>query len=399
MSVGIDLFAAEFRADPHPAYATLRQSAPVLHHPQDFWVVSRYADVAALQRSPHSVEETSLRIVPAFKSDTARLGAQNRMMHGLSVLDRDPPDHHRLRRLLAGPFTRGAIAARADRIQRMVYSALDDVAAAGTIDLMPEVIFGLPFTLISEIIGLPAVDVDAVRRHTAVLTLGLEPLPEPGVQQQIRAANDQLTEIIGDAVRRKRAHPADDLLSELITAEREGVLDEAELVAQVMLVFIAGHETTVNLIGSGVATLLAHPEAAELLRHRPGLMANAVEEILRFEPSVHLMRRITLGPLEIGQTVVPDGALVIGAVAAANRDPDFWGSDAEYFRPDRALAPRHLSFGAGVHHCLGAALARAEATAFLRAFVQRFPRARLCSSDWNGRINVRGPASMVVSVD
>ncbi len=395
---GMDLFDPAFAVDPHTAYRRLQATAPVVVHPQGFWLLTRYADVAALQRSGHSVQESALRHIPDFKSDSTRLGDENRMMRGLSLLDSDPPDHSRLRRLVGTPFTRSGVAARMDRISRLADRALDRVAAAGTIDLMHEVAFTMPYEVISEILGVSGVDTERFREHIGTLVLGLEPLAEPATQARIRAANDELTAMTRDLVRRKHSDPGDDLLTALIAAERAGELTGDELVAQVMFVLIAGHETTVNLIGSAVATLLAHPDSIAMVRQRPDLVTNVVEEVLRFEPSVHLMRRVTTAPLDVEGVRIPLGSFVIGVIAAANRDPAFWGGDAATFRPDRPLAHRHLSFGAGIHHCLGAALARAETAAFLSGFIERFPRARLDSLSWNGRRNIRGPESVVVTV-
>lgn len=394
-----DPFAPGFAADPYPHYARLRAHAPAYEHPLGFWILSRHADVAALQRSSHSVDEANLTRLPAWKSDSDRLGKRNRIMGGLSMLDQDPPDHTRLRRLVTKAFSRRAIAEWEPRAADHVAAGLDRVAAAGHADLVAELAFPLPFAIISEMLGIPEVEHTRLRELTAVLVLALEPLADPALQTRIRAADAELLDLVGELVRWKRTHPGDDLLTGLITAEHEGdALTTAELTAQVMLLYLAGHETTVNHLGNGLLALLENPAQAALLRARPELAVNAVDELLRYDTPVHLMRRITVGPLQVGDTEIPSGSWVLACLAAANRDPEFWGEDADRLRLDRPIADRHGSFGAGIHHCVGAALVRLQGRIAFSAFAQRFPDAVLEEVRWNGRINVRGPAALMVSV-
>ncbi|MFJ4657098.1 cytochrome P450 [Nocardia sp. NPDC088792] len=394
-----DPFAPDYAADPYPHYARLRTQAPVYEHPLGFWIVSRYADVAALQRASHSVDEANLTRLPAWKSDSATLGKRNRMMGGMSMLDQDPPDHTRLRRLVAKAFTRRAVEDLQPRIEAYVDTALDRMAAAGRVDVVAELAFPLPFTIISEMLGIPVADDARLRELTAMVVLSLEPLADPQLQERVRAADAELFGRVGELVRWKRAHPGDDLLSALIAAEHEGdVLSEDELTAQVMFLYLAGHETTVNHLAGGLLALLRHPEQAGRLRTEPALAANAVEELLRYDSPVHLMRRITVEPLTIDEIEIPTGSWVLGCIAAANRDPGFWGEDAAELRLDRPIAVQHGSFGAGIHHCAGAALVRLESRIALPAFVRRFPDAVVEDVRWNGRINVRGPAELIVTV-
>ncbi len=198
----------------------------------------------------------------------------------------------------------------------------------------------------------------------------------------------------------KRAHPADDLLTALITAEDDGdALSDDELIAQTLLLYIAGHETTVNLIAGGTLALLRNPDQLALLRDDPTLAAAAVEELLRYDSPVQASRRITLEPVTIRGTVIPAGAFVMASLASANRDELFWGADAAEVRLSRDNARHHVSFGAGPHHCLGASLARLEAAMAFARLVARFPGLDLDGDvAWNGRINLRGPAHLPVSV-
>jgi cytochrome P450 len=392
-------FVDGFVENPYPHYAELRTIAPAHEHPLGFWIVSQYEDVSRLQRSGHSVDEQYLTHLPQWKSDSSTLGKENRMMRGLSILDQDPPNHTRLRRLVSRAFTRRAIDALEPRIETLVDEALDRMAEAGRVDLVAELAFPLPFTVISEMLGIPAVAHSRLRDLTGTLVRGLEPLADPDVQTAIRSANQELMAMVGEMIGWKRANPGEDLLTALIAAEDDGdVLSEDELIAQVMLLYIAGHETTVNHLAGGILALLRHPGQLRLLHENPGLAANAVEELLRYDSPVHLMRRITLEPFSAGGKEIPAGTFVIACLAAANRDPEFWGADADELRLDRPDAHQNVSFGAGVHHCLGAALVRLEARVAFGRFARRFPSPVFEDVQWNGRINVRGPAKLSVAL-
>jgi cytochrome P450 len=216
----------------------------------------------------------------------------------------------------------------------------------------------------------------------------------------IVAASEEISAITRDLIAWKRGHPADDLLTALISAEHEGqVLSDEELVAQVVLLYVAGHETTVNLIANGVLALLRHPDQLALLRERPDLIGNAVEEFLRYDSPVQQSRRITTAPHPVRDKVIPAGTFVITGLASANRDEEFFGPDAGRLRLDRAEARHHVSFGAGPHHCLGAALARLEGRLAIGRLVQRFPGLAAAGQvEWNGRINLRGPERLPVAV-
>jgi cytochrome P450 len=260
--------------------------------------------------------------------------------------------------------------------------------------------FPLPFAVISTMMGMPDIDHTRLRDLSGTLVRSLEPVTDPAVMEEIIAADDELASMAREVIAWKRDHLADDLLSRLIQAEDDGdVLNDEELVAQVLLLYIAGHETTVNLIAGGVLALLRHPDQLQALRDDPELAGNAVEEMLRYDSPVQMSRRITLEPYEVGGRKIPAGSFVIASLASANRDEAFWGDDAGTLRIDRPNANRHVSFGAGAHHCLGAALARLEARVAVGRLVQRFPD--LASDgevECNGRINLRGPARLPVRV-
>ena len=275
------------------------------------------------------------------------------------------------------------------------------MAESGRVDLVNALAFPLPFAVIAEMLGTPPADHERIRELSGTVVRSLEPVADPEVAAAIMAADTELTGIAADMIAWKREHPADDLLTALINAEDDGdMLGDDELVAQTLLLYIAGHETTVNLISGGMLALLRHPGQLDRLRRDPALVPGAVEELLRYDSPVQASRRITLEPVTLRDTKIPAGAFVMASLGAANRDPEFWGPDADDLRLDRENARQHVSFGAGHHHCLGASLARLEASIAFERIAARFPALRLDGDVvWNGRINLRGPAHLPVAVD
>jgi len=403
-----DPFAPGFADNPYPQYATMRQQAPVYEHPFGFWLLTSYDDVSWLLRAPGlSVEDDNVAadsLLRQVREEVYGDGAPR--ASAISMLDRDPPDHTRLRRLVSKAFTPRAIQALRPRIADLVDGLLDAMAGPGEVggvrevDLVDALAFPLPFSVIAEMLGTPPADHDRIRRLTGTVVRSLEPVADPELVQAIMAADEELSQIAADMIAWKRANPADDLLTALIHAEDDGdVLNDDELVAQTLLLYIAGHETTVNLIAGGTLALLRHPAQLALLRANPALVGNAVEELLRYDSPVQASRRITLEPVTVGGVTIPAGAFVMASLGSANRDQRFWGADADELRLDRDNARQHVSFGAGHHHCLGASLARLEATIAFERLVSRFPGLTLAADVvWNGRMNLRGPAHLPVSV-
>jgi cytochrome P450 len=396
-----DPFAPGFTDDPYPQYATMRAEAPVYEHPFGFWLLTRYDDVSWLLRAGLSVEDDNVaadsllrRLREEMYGDGApRAGA-------VSMLDRDPPDHTRLRRLVSKAFTPRAIEGLRPRVTELVDGMLDEMAAEGRVDLVDALAFPLPFSVIAEMLGTPPADHERIRQLTGTVVRSLEPIADPEVLAAIMAADEELSGLAAEMIAWKRANPAGDLLTALIHAEDDGdVLDDDELVAQTLLLYIAGHETTVNLIAGGTLALLRHPGQLALLRADPALVGSAVEELLRYDSPVQASRRITLEPVTVRGTTIPAGAFVMASLASANRDEDFWGADAGELRLDRDNARQHVSFGAGPHHCLGASLARLEASIAFDHMVGRFPGLALDGDVvWNGRINLRGPEHLPVTL-
>ena len=397
-----DPFAPGFTDDPYPAYATMREQAPVYEHPFGFWLLTGYDEVSWLLRAPGlSVEDDNVAPGSVLRQLREEMyGNETPRASVMSMLDRDPPDHTRLRKLVSKAFTPRAIEALRPRITDLVDGMLDGMAAERTADLVDALAFPLPFSVIAEMLGTPPADHERIRQLTGTVVRSLEPVADPGLIQAILAADDEMSQIAAEMIAWKRANPADDLLSALIHAEDDGdVLDDDELVAQTLLLYIAGHETTVNLIAGGTLALLRHPAQLALLRGDPALVGNAVEELLRYDSPVQASRRITLEPVTVDGIEIPAGAFVMASLGSANRDESFWGADASELRIERENARQHVSFGAGHHHCLGASLARLEAAIAFEHLVGRFPGLALDGDvAWNGRINLRGPARLPVSV-
>jgi len=398
-----DPFAPGFADDPYPQYATMREQAPVYQHPFGFWLLTGYEEVSWLLRAPGlSVEDDNVAADSLMRQLREEMYGDGAPRGGaLSMLDRDPPDHTRLRKLVSKAFTPRAIQALQPRIAGLVDVLLDGIAAQGKVDLVDALAFPLPFSVIAEMLGTPPADHERIRQLTGTVVRSLEPVADPELIHAIVAASEELTQIAADMIAWKRSNPADDLLTALICAEDDGdVLDDEELVAQTLLLYIAGHETTVNLIAGGVLALLRHPTQLAQLRADPALIGNAVEELLRYDSPVQASRRITLEPVTIGGVTIPAGAFVMASLGSANRDEQFWGADAAELRLDRSNARQHVSFGAGHHHCLGASLARLEAAIAIEHLIGRFPTLALAGDVvWNGRINLRGPAHLPVSVN
>jgi cytochrome P450 len=395
-----DPFAPGFTDDPYPQYAALRAAAPVFQHPFGFWLLTSYDDVSWLLRAGLSVEDRNIAASPLLELREQMYGEQAARPRGVSMLDRDPPDHTRLRRLVSKAFTPGAVQALRPRISGLVDGMLDAAQREGRVDLVDALAFPLPFAVIAEMLGTPPADHERIRALSGMVVRSLEPVADPAVASAIAAADTELTAIAANMIAWKRVHPADDLLTALINAEDDGdVLDDDELIAQTLLLYIAGHETTVNLIAGGTVALLRHPAQLALLRDDPALIVNAVEELLRYDSPVQASRRITTEPVRVGGVAIPAGAFVMASLGSANRDEGFWGPDAAELRLGRSNARQHVSFGAGPHHCLGASLARLEASIALARLTARFPGLALDGPvTWNGRINLRGPAHLPVSL-
>ncbi|MGH9185704.1 MAG: cytochrome P450 [Acidimicrobiales bacterium] len=393
-------FEPDFAVNPYPTYAAMRENAPVHQTPFGAWFLFRYDDVQRFLRDPHmSVDERKGRPGPMDQFIQEAIGDTD--TRGVTaMLNIDAPDHTRLRRLVSKVFTPRAIERLRARVQEIVDGELDAAGQRGEFDLIKDLAFPLPFTVISELLGMPDIDHDQLRSWSGMLVRTLEPQFDVEVIMAIAAAGEAMGDYAREVIAAKRSHPADDLLSALIAAEDEGdVLSDDELVDNVLLLYIAGHETTVNLIGNGTLALLNHREQLDRWRNDPELDKAAVDELLRYDPPVQMSRRVTLQDVEVGGVSIEAGSFVALSLASANRDPAHWGDAADTLDLGRANAAEHVSFGGGSHYCLGASLAKLEAQVALGTMVRRFPRLELAGDpQWNGRINLRGMDHLPLAV-
>ncbi len=391
-------FDAEFMIDPYPTYARLRIEDPVHRTPLGILILSRYEDAFQLLRDPTtSVQRFDTdRVVPEHMQPL-----QNRREErGPSILGLDPPDHTRLRKLVQRTFTPRAIARMRDQTAVIVDELLDELADTDHIDLITDYAFINPFMVIHRMLGLPDTDIFMVRQWSQDLARTLEPFLTP---EQVTAAisgGEKMDEYLLDAIAQKRKNPQDDLLTALVEAEEEdGRMTEEELLSMTGLLFVAGHETTVNLIGTGTHALLGHPDQMELVRTDPSVDENMVDELLRYDSPVQTSgRRLTQNTTISGVEIAAD-EMVLTALGSANRDETFWGPTANDLDVTRPEAGRHLAFGSGIHHCLGAALARMEGEIAVTRLVRRFPELAHNGEDtMNGRIILRGRETFPVSL-
>ncbi len=291
----------------------------------------------------------------------------------------DPPDHTRLRRLVAGAFTPRAIAGLESWIREVTIRLLTAADGAAGFDLIDALAFPLPIAVICHLLGVPAQDQAQFRAWGHDVAAALDPQTAAAIAQaQTRAAELALTGYLQDLVRERRAHPDDSILSALIAAEDGDRLSSGEVVSTAFLLLIAGFETTVNLIGNGTVALLGDPDSWNRLRQNQVLVPAAIEEMLRYDSPVQLTSRIATEDVEVGGSVITAGELVIVSIGGANRDPAVFEHPDE-FRIDRPDPGRHLSFSLGIHHCLGASLARLEGRVAIEELTRRYPALELAA--------------------
>lgn len=395
-------FLPEMRADPYPLYRRLRSEDPVHQSFPGVWILTTYADCVAVLRDPDRFSNDSRNsdLYQAFRAARGREPTVMEDSAGRTMLFIDPPEHTRLRNLVNKAFTARRIEGLRPHIREIVSGLLDDIEASGrdTFDLVDEVAYPLPVTVICEMLGVPSQDWDQFHRWSSALVVTLDPIMSDEVlgpaNQAALAFADYFTALLAD----RRARPRDDLLTAMIAAEDRGErLTEQELLAMCILLLIAGHETTVNLIGNGMLALLRHRDQLERLVQRPSLIRTATEEFLRYDSPVQFLGRTLMEDVEIGGRRIRKGEQVVPVIGAANRDPaQFPDPDAlDIGRPDN----RHLSFGGGIHFCLGAPLARAEGQIGIAELVARFPNLELATETFERRetVTLRGLKSLPVA--
>src|SRR5438132_7591584 len=369
-AVEFNPFLPEFVEDPYPFYARLRAEDPVHQSPLGLWVLTRYDDVARVLRDPRFGRKGFDLLVDArFGTEPGQPGLAT------SMLFRDPPDHTRLRTLVSKAFTPRVIEGMRSHIQSIVDRLLDKVQDAHAMDVIADLAYPLPVTVICKMLGVPTGDHHAIRGWSSDIARSLDAiglLADREIVERGGAARRALGDYFRALVRERRQRPQEDLLSLLIAAEEQGdKLSEGEVLAMCVLLFIAGHETTVNLIGNGLLALLRHPDELEKLKRDPGLVPSAIEELLRYDSPVQRTGRFTTTDVEIQGRKIPSGSLVVAAIGAANRDPGHFPDPdrLDIARPDN----RHVAFGFGIHFCLGAPLARVEGQIALGSLLRRMP--------------------------
>ncbi len=391
----VDLFDPEFKANPYPAYAQLRSDAPVhrvaLPNGQGMWLVTRYEDVSAVLRDERFVKDWRNAMTP---EQLAQMPPIPEVMRPLSknMLDTDPPDHERLRALVSKAFTPRLIERMRPRVQAIADALLDAVWDKGEMDLIDDYAFPLPITVIAELLGVPAEDRNEFREWSDAAVSG--DTTQEYVEKILLPHMQAFTGYLRAMFEEKRENPKDDLISALVRAEEAGVkLSEDELLAMVFLLLVAGHETTVNLIGNGVLALLRHPDQLQKLKDDPSLIKPAIEELLRYDGPVETStERFAREDVRIGGTVISKGEMVTVVIASADHDPErFPDPDAlDITRADN----KHLAFGKGIHFCLGAPLARMEGQIAIGTLLRRMPELRLAdppgSLTWRPGLVLRG---------
>ncbi|WLW57291.1 cytochrome P450 family protein [Streptomyces sp. YU58] len=388
---------AAFKADAPARYARLRELGPI--HPAEFhlglkgWVVVGYDLAREALTHPALLKDSS----PAAEALAAAGYVLNKPSVGLGaqMMEADPPEHTRLRRLASAVFTPRRTAELAPRIERIAHDLIDVLPPAGEVDLVEAFNAPLPAKVIAELLGIPEEHHRDFRRWSAQALRVASP--------EHRAALTGLHGLLADLVVDKRRSPQDDLLSALVAVrdEDDGRLSEEELVGTALMLVVAGHESTVNLLGNAVLALLQHPDQLGLLRERPELMPGAVEEFLRHDPSVERSTsRYAAEDIELGGVTVPRGGMVVVALGAAGHDAPQADDDDPAVLDVTRPAARHLAFGHGIHYCLGAPLARLEATIALRVLLARVPHLELAvpaeELRWIGSGIIRGVLSLPV---
>ena len=392
-------YLPEVHEDPYPLYHRLRAEDPVHRSDLGFWVLTRHADVLAVLRDPRMSRDPRRSERVELLRSSAELDELLASEEAApSMLFVDPPDHTRLRTLVNKAFTPAAVERLRPRVEAIVAGLLDRVAGAGAMDVVEDLAYPLPVTVICELFGVPEADHDRFRAWSRGLVRLLDPLVATDALEGALRARLALRGYLRELIADRRAHPIGDLLTALIAAEDEGhQLSEDELVSMCVLLLVAGHETTVNLIANGLVALLRDPEALAGLKAEPGLAGSAVEELLRYDSPVQFTSRHALADLDLGGCRVRAGETVVAVLGAANRDP------AQFPDPDRldlARQPnRHVAFGGGIHFCLGAPLARMEARIAIPALLARLPSLELGPGPPTRRdtVTLRGLASLPVT--
>lgn len=391
-----DPFEPGFDAWPYDQYRRLREHDPV--HWSDLlcgWMITRYDDASRILRDK-TVSSDLDRANPSAVVDLMRDRRRNDPRDATTLVLTDEPEHARLRKAIQAPFAARAVDQMRASIAQHVDEALAPLIGRGEMDLVADFAYPLPVTIFCELLGIPAEAGPQFRGWTAAVARSLDLVISAADYDACLTEIATMEAYLAELVEERRAHPADDVLTQLVHTELDGApLTHDELIAQLTTLYVAGHEPTTALIGNGMAALFAHPEQLERLQHDPALVPDAVLELLRYDGPNQFVRRVAVEPMTFGGQLIEPGDVVYVGVGAANHDPAQWGADADTLRIDRPDAGQHLQFGGGVHHCLGAHLARAQAEIALSALFTRLRSLRPAGDvRWSGRMTLRSAAEV-----
>jgi cytochrome P450 len=396
-AVRFDPFEPGFVESPYEQYARLRAADPV--HRSDLlggWVLTRHDDVAAVLRDPTvSVELANASPTPLVEDERRRLSERGRDAESLVL--RDDPDHQRLRKLLQKPFGPRPVERLRELVTTRVDEAMAELAPRSAMDVVGDFAYPLPVGIFCEMSGFPDDDSPRVRNWIAAVARSLDPLLDDTERQHVLDLVDELYDYLDTQIDAKRASPAGDMLTALVLAEEDGDrLTRSELVAQLVTLYVAGHEPITALIGNGLLALLRQPDQLALLQAQPELITSAVHELLRYDGPNQFVRRIAVQPIDLDGGSIAPGDVVYPCIGAANRDPSRW-DDPDAVHVDRPDAAQHLQFGAGVHHCLGSHLARLTAEVALGALLTRLDGIELDGEPrWNDRMVIRSVQTLPI---
>ena len=384
----------EFLKDPYPFYRRLRENDPVHQSPQvaGSWILTRYRDVVSVLKDPRFARGYMSQFFRMAYGDGPASQTFSRWM-----VFRDPPVQTKLHALIMKAFTPKFIEALRPRIQAYVDELLVSLAGRETFDLLEDFAWPLPVLVICDMLGVPSEEIELFKAWSKVLARAVDPVPAPEIQAVADEVVSDMSAYFEKLIVAREKNPVDDLMSGLVHAEIDGErLSRDDLIANCILLFAAGHETTVNLIGSGMLALLERPDQLAKLRGNPMLLPSAVEECLRWDPPVQMTGRAAIEDVEIGGKTIKAGERMFAVLGAANRDPEVF-TDPDTF--DITRAPnRHLSFSSGIHFCVGAQLARAEGQIAIGTLVRRVPRLALVHAEgprhWRDMMILRGLESL-----
>ena len=388
-------FLPDFYINPYPTYRQLQTEDPVHLSAIGAWIITSYTDVAKALRDPR------------LSSKPSEISSYSQRQQGSSLVGsfisdilffRDPPDHTRLRRLIGKVFNTRVVEEMRPRIQEIVNELIKQIEEKGDLDIIADFAKPLPVTVISQILGIPVEDRYQLKQWSYWLGYIFDPMKASDVSQQLTQSIVEFREYLTGLIAKRRQKPENDLITALIQArDEQDKLSEEELLVTCMLLFASGEETTVNLIGNGVLSLLRHPDQLEKLRQNPSLIQSAVEELLRYESPLQISGRTAIENIEIGGKLIKKGPPVFLILGAANRDP------AQYHSPDQLDITRtnnnHFAFGDGIHYCMGAALARTQGQIAINTLVQKLPNLKLQTNklEWRENVFLRGLKKLPVS--